>query len=490
MKPPKENIEHICQKFANMACQAEFVELLNYAKHLIVGDKFEKFEIKQLTYYANPEVSGMRYHQFEIKKKDGNKRVINAPIKELKLIQQCLNLVLQCVFTPHSAATGFVNGKSIVDNAKVHANRQYVYNIDLKDFFPSIDQARVWKCLQLQPFNLGVKSQRLSPIRLDEIDLLSKAVFNDMSNIYPGEKDKNIHDWSLLLKNYLEDISNSDHYAALKRLKVSFAKIAHSQNKLTIVENISKWWNHMPISRVHIASTIAYLACTEMEVERLVGGKWGRVKRNVLPQGSPVSPVLTNIVCQRLDFLLTGVAKRFGLKYTRYADDITFSSNKNVFQDNGEFINELRRILGEQHFHIKETKTRLQQTYYRQEVTGLVVNKGVNVAQAYIKQLRMWLYYWERYGYNRAYAFFLPEYFAKRLKPVKGNPNMANVIAGKLDYLKMVKGADNPMFMKLQERFDNLTTEHVTVSKILDIWERDGIDKAMEIFYQHQLATA
>lgn len=490
MKPSIENIEHIRKQFANMASRAEFVELLNYAKQIVIGDKFEKFEIKQLTYYANPAVSGIRYHQFEIRKKDGNKRVINAPTNELKLIQQCLNLVLQCIFTPHSAATGFANGKSIVDNARVHTNRQYVYNVDLKDFFPSIDQARVWKCLQLQPFNLGVKSHRLSATRLEEIDVLSKAVFIDMFKMYPGDKNQNIHDWSLLLKNYLEDVSNSLHYTALKQLKVSFAKVAHSQNKSTTVENISKWWNLMPISRVNLASTIAYLACTEMEVERLTNGKWEIVKRNVLPQGSPVSPILSNIVCQRLDFLLTGVAKRFGLKYTRYADDITFSSNKNIFQDNGKFVDELQRILEQQHFHIKETKTRLQQTSHRQEVTGLIVNKRVNVSQAYIKQLRMWLYYWERYGHDRAYAFFLPGYFAKKMKPTKGNPDMANVIAGKLDYLKMVKGADNPMFMNLKQRFDNLTTKHVNVSKILDIWERDGIDKAMEIFYQHQLATA
>jgi hypothetical protein len=46
-------------------------------------------------------------------------------------------------------------GKSIVDNAKIHVGNNYVYNIDLKDFFPSIDQARVWKCLQLSPFNLS-----------------------------------------------------------------------------------------------------------------------------------------------------------------------------------------------------------------------------------------------------------------------------------------------------------------------------------------------
>jgi hypothetical protein len=65
-----------------------------------------------------------------------------------------LSFILQCVFEPHKAAMGFVRNRSIVDNAKLHAGSNYVYNIDLKDFFPSVDQARVWKCLQLKPFGL------------------------------------------------------------------------------------------------------------------------------------------------------------------------------------------------------------------------------------------------------------------------------------------------------------------------------------------------
>jgi hypothetical protein len=79
-----------------------------------------------------------------------------------------------------------------------------------------------------------------------------------------------------------------------------------------------------------------------MQVDRKNAvGEWEKVTRNVLPQGAPTSPVLTNIVCQKLDFLLTGVAKRFGLKYSRYADDITFSSMHNVYQPDSDFLKEL-----------------------------------------------------------------------------------------------------------------------------------------------------
>lgn len=48
---------------------------------------------------------------------------------------------------------GFTSGHSVVDNAKLHTNQNYVFNIDILDFFPSIDQARVWKRLQMDPFN-------------------------------------------------------------------------------------------------------------------------------------------------------------------------------------------------------------------------------------------------------------------------------------------------------------------------------------------------
>jgi retron-type reverse transcriptase len=161
-------------------------------------------------------------------------------------------------------------------------------------------------------------------------------------------------------------------------------------------------------NRLDIANIIGSLCCTEMEVERKnENEEWEKASRNVLPQGAPTSPVITNIVCQRLDYLLSGVAKRFGLKYSRYADDITFSSMHNVYQPKSEFLKELHRIIAEQNFHIKESKTRLQKEGYRKEVTGLLVNEKVNVQQRYIKQMRMWLYYWEKYGYERASGFFL-----------------------------------------------------------------------------------
>jgi hypothetical protein len=139
----------------------------------------------------------------------------------------------------------------------------------------------------------------------------------------------------------------------------------------------------------------------------------------------------------------------------------------NVYQPESAFLNELHRIISDQNFHIKESKTRLQKDGHRKEVTGLLVNEKVNVQRRYIKQLRLWLYYWERYGYERASGFFLQQYIADKGHVKNGKPDMANVISGKLDYLKMVKGAGNELYQKLKARFENLTGKVASVSENL-----------------------
>ena len=368
------NKELVREAFEKMLSKEDLLRLLNYVKGYVYGERSVPFELKQLTWYANPKISGKRYVEFAIKKKSGDNRYINAPVSGLKAIQKTLAVIFQCVFDPHQAAMGFVKGKSILNNASLHQGSNYVYNIDLRDFFSSIDQARVWKCLQLRPFNLSSSKGTSSP------------------------------------------------------------------------------------SRLHLANIIASLCCTEMLVERKnSAGKWEMLNLNVLPQGAPTSPIITNVICQRLDYLLSAVAKRFGLKYSRYVDDITFSSMHNVYLHESEFLKELNRIIGEQNFNIKASKTRLQKKGFRQEVTGLIVNEKVNVQKRYIKQLRMWLYYWERYGYDKSQTIFAKHYLADKGHVKKKDINMGNVLSGKLDYLKMIKGKNNATFLKLYSTFARLS---------------------------------
>lgn len=485
MKLDQAYIEQIKTAFENMQTKHDLLDLLNYAKTIIYGENAIPFEMKQLTWYANPKFGKNRYKEFKIKKKSGGDRSIHVPVNGLKAIQKTLSLVLQCVFQPHNAAMGFIRNKSIVDNAKLHTGSRYVYNIDLKDFFPSIEQRRIWKCLQLKPFNLN----DLSPVEQQYIkwDDFKKEYlkteepvqfFKRKGRYYTRTEFGTIY----ISKNF--DFEK-EKYVLLGNNSIKTKTGESLEGTLWLVNNIPD------THRLKIANIIASLCCTEMEVDfKAESGAWEKVKRNVLPQGAPTSPVITNIVCQKLDYLLTGVAKRFGLKYSRYADDITFSSMHNVYQSNSDFIKELHRIITDQNFHIKESKTRLQKDGHRKEVTGLLINEKPNVQKRYIKQIRMWLYYWEKYGFDKANEFFMHHYISDKGHIKIRKPDMHKIIAGKLDYLKMVKGSNNECYLKLKRRYEKISNEKNLkiesrsnhLNYILNIAIKNGLNEAMNIF--------
>lgn len=135
-----------------------------------------------------------------------------------------------------------------------------------------------------------------------------------------------------------------------------------------------------------IAMTIAQIACHE----------------NKLPQGSPCSPVISNLVANILDIRLAKLAKIHGCSYTRYADDITFSTSTPEFPEALAFkqIDSNRWTPGKPlvdaikacKFRINPSKTRLQYRRSRQDVTGIVVNKRLNVRAEYRKSLRAMVY--------------------------------------------------------------------------------------------------
>lgn len=199
-----------------------------------------------------------------------------------------------------------------------------------------------------------------------------------------------------------------------------------------------------------VASILAGLCCIR---EKLEDGKF----TYILPQGAPTSPLITNAICDKLDRRLSGLARRFNLHYSRYADDITFSSMRNVFKKD-EFKIELKRIIEDQGFHMNIAKTRLQKLGERQEVTGLTVSNRVNTSREYVAEIRNLLHIWEKYGYNDAFKRFYPQYKAKKGHVKKGEPMLENVLYGKLQYLKMVKGYKDPVYAALQSRYDRLTS--------------------------------
>lgn len=363
------NQQQIIERVHGLKTKMDLLNLLNALKKEDLGKDFHRITMRQINYYCNPNKNPQnRYTDFEIPKKSGEKRKISAPKGSLKSILTYLNIIFQAMYEPTEAAMGFVPGKSIVDNASAHTGKNYVFNTDLKDFFPSVHQARIWKVLQLKPFSLNTE----------------------------------------------------------------------------------------------LASIIAGLCCmqdpngTVNEKGQIIG---------VLPQGSPCSPILTNIICRNLDRRLLGLARRFNLKYTRYADDITFSSDYNVFQEESDFMKEFSRIVAKEKFEINHKKTRLQKSGQRQEVTGLVVNKKVNIARGYHRDLRSLLYIWERYGQEQAYAKFCVRYKSSKVykAKMKGIPNMPAVISGKLLYMKMVMGEESSVYQKLRDKFLSLCPDQTAV---------------------------
>ena len=138
------------------------LNLLNAAAKVCFGNDARPYTARQLNYNAYSSNNPKRYVSFQIpKKKPGEFRTIDAPNPTLKTIQQCLNHVFQLLYTPNNAAVGFAKGRSVVSGARVHLHQRYVYNIDLKDFFPSITSGRLFKRLQSKPFGLNAEMASL-----------------------------------------------------------------------------------------------------------------------------------------------------------------------------------------------------------------------------------------------------------------------------------------------------------------------------------------
>ena len=94
------------------------------------------------------------YRTFHIRKKSGGVREISAPPRSLGILQSKLNTVLQLVYPPKPSAHGFVSERSILSNAMCHTGKRFVLNIDLEDFFPSVNFGRVRGMFMAHPYKL------------------------------------------------------------------------------------------------------------------------------------------------------------------------------------------------------------------------------------------------------------------------------------------------------------------------------------------------
>lgn len=199
----------------------------------------------------------------------------------------------------------------------------------------------------------------------------------------------------------------------------------------------------------------------------------------MLPQGAPTSPFLSNLVCRSMDRDLTDLARKCLARYSRYADDITFSfpvrktsrlpaAICQVDEDGDLLIGtELHDIVTKHSFKINAAKTRLSDRTRRMEVTGLTINRFPNVRRVFIDRVRGALHAWEKYGYDAAEKAWANRVVKAALmggpyekKPWKRQvrrgrmPKLKHVLWGKLLYLRMVRGKDDLIYTRLAERYN------------------------------------
>lgn len=155
-------------------------------------------------------------------------------------------------------------------------------------------------------------------------------------------------------------------------------------------------------------ATVLGLICTEPEITEIeLDGVTRFVQRGPrrLPQGSPASPALTNLICRRLDRRLQGLAESLGFVYSRYADDLTFSAKDGAGAETGDLsrrvgkvLRACRGIVEHEDFLVHPGKTRIMHKGSRQEVTGLTVNEKPNLDRKTRRRLRAVLFQLEKDG--------------------------------------------------------------------------------------------
>lgn len=113
-----------------------------------------------------------------------------------------------------------------------------------------------------------------------------------------------------------------------------------------------------------------------------------------LPQGAPTSPALSNLIIKNIDKRIAGFSKKYGFRFTRYSDDLTFSGSIVA----GSIINFVRNVLSSEKLSINEKKIRLMEAHQKQEVTGIVTNQKLQVSKSLRKKFRQEMYYIQKFG--------------------------------------------------------------------------------------------
>ena len=181
----------------------------------------------------------------------------------------------------------------------------------------------------------------------------------------------------------------------------------------------------------HLSAAVALLSCYQ-----------GR-----LPQGASTSPVLSNLVCLAMDERLRVLAIEKGWKFSRYADDLTFSGEL-PFSDDDLIL--IREVVESEGFKVNERKTRRKGTCRKQKVTGLVVNQKVNVDRKLIRKVRAMLYDIKINGlHNAADRHF-------KVNVAYAESKFLNRLQGYISFVGMVRGKEDSIYLNFRSDFIEL----------------------------------
>jgi len=213
-----------------------------------------------------------------------------------------------------------------------------------------------------------------------------------------------------------------------------------------------------PFNAPHnVATVMAHICCSD-----------GR-----LAQGAPTSPLISNMICRKLDAQLQALAKAEKCHFTRYADDITFSFTSTLRHLPKDIVEtaedrraipgrELEKIIQANGFMINHEKTRLQHQSQRQMVTGLVVNERPNVTRDFIRLTSSMIHALKCHGPELAEARYLEilECESQVLQPrqtirtkEKAGDFFIKVVKGRLNYIQMIRGRGDKVYRRLAYDF-------------------------------------
>lgn len=253
----------------------------------------------------------------------------------------------------------------------------------------------------------------------------------------------------------------------------------HTKRKLLLNIDLKDFFSQVHFGRVRgllmkkpyaigeeAATVIAQLVCFE----------------GALAQGAPSSPIISNMICSPLDTQLIRLAKKYGLVYTRYADDITLSTNNQfpkeiIVEDSNELTigSELNSILNRNSFSVNIEKIFLNSSYTRQEVTGLVVNRFPNIKREYIKNLRAILHKCNTMGIYTTAKEYIEKGYCKNNYIVEKIDDkqfiyqwFKEVLKGKINFIKDVRGNKNYIFLKYAQQLNRLFKEEIFNLDFLD----------------------